>query len=90
MPRYYFDIQRGGLIAHDDGIGEEHPDLDAAKAEAEAIAAALTCEYLPSDDYSEIMVRVLNENRMLLALVTSRLLVEPPRPRGAPLLRPRR
>lgn len=57
MPRYYFDISDGSGV-HEDDVGLELADMDAAIAEARRALIDMTRESLLSADTTNLHIRI--------------------------------
>lgn len=62
MPRYFFDTRDGDVFI-EDGVGEELPALEAAKAMAAMSLAELARDVLPTSERRILVVKVREEQR---------------------------
>lgn len=75
MPRFFFDTFDGEFSSRDD-VGQDLPDMEAARREAQIALPGMAHDALPSGNYRTFVVNVRDENgksvlRAALSLVIS-------------------
>ena len=75
MARYYFDVQNGKPLMHDDE-GAEFDSLDAAVQAAARSAAEIGTSRLARGDFSDVVIEVRDEQNQRVATVTASMRIE--------------